>query len=146
MISPQLENAVSRNFMTIRWLTIKACISWVGQCRQEKRELLQKSIDSQLFSFLFLFYRISENTSGSFLPIHTIKPVAFTYYPFTSWSKWRDARIGIPNFPANTVPDSNVSRPRCGRVSSQMRSCLVPDSVVSPPRCGRISPRVWHQR
>ena len=94
--------------------------------------------------FLFLFYRISENSSGSFLPIHTIKPAAFTYIPFTSWSKWRDARIGIPSFSANTVPDSNVSPPRRSRISSQIRSCLLPDSVVSRPAFD-INVRDWNE-
>ena len=30
-------------------------------------------------------------------------------------------------------------RPRCGRITSQMRTCLDPDASVSRPRCGRIS-------
>lgn len=62
---------------------------------------------------------------------YTIKPAAITYVPFTSWSKLRDARIGIPNFSANTVPDSNVSPPRRSRISSQTRSCLAPCSTSS---------------
>lgn len=92
---------------------------------------LIKFCNSSLFSFLF--YRISENSLDSFFLIHTIKPAAITYIPFTSWSKLRDARIGIPSFSANAVPDSNVSRPRRSRIFSQMRSCLLPDAVVSRP-------------
>lgn len=104
---------------------------------------LIKFCNSSLFPFLF--YRISENSLDSFFLIHTIKPAAITYIPFTSWSKLRDARIGIPSFSANVVPDSNVSRPRRSRIFSQMRSCLLPDAVVSPPRCSCISPRVRQQ-
>ena len=35
---------------------------------------------------------------------------------------------------ANHVPDAGVSRPRCGRVSPQMRTYHVPDAGVSQPR------------
>ena len=40
---------------------------------------------------------------------------------------------------ANHVPDADVSRPRCRRITSQMRTCLDPDASVSRPRCGRVS-------
>ena len=40
---------------------------------------------------------------------------------------------------ANHVPDAGVSRPRCGRITSQMRTCLAPDADVSRPRRGRVS-------
>ena len=30
-------------------------------------------------------------------------------------------------------------RPRCRRITSQMRTCLDPDASVSRPRCGRVS-------
>lgn len=35
---------------------------------------------------------------------------------------------------ANHALDADVSRPRCGRVSTQMRACLDPDAGVSRPR------------
>ena len=37
--------------------------------------------------------------------------------------------IHQPNLPANAVPDSFVSRPRFGRITSQIRLRLVPDSL-----------------
>ena len=40
---------------------------------------------------------------------------------------------------ANHAPDADVSRPRRGRVSTQMRACLDPDAGVSRPRRGRVS-------
>ena len=43
---------------------------------------------------------------------------------------------------ASLVPDAIVSRPRCDRISSQMRSYLVPDAIVSRPVCDRVSSRV----
>lgn len=40
------------------------------------------------------------------------------------------------------VPGACVSRPRCDRLSSQVRASLVPDAIVSRPVCDRVSSRV----
>ena len=53
--------------------------------------------------------------------------------------------MATPNETWCNVPNKSISifvserRPRRGRSSSQMRSFLDPDAVVSRPRCGRVS-------
>ena len=58
------------------------------------------------------------------------------------WSLFYSPNLGIYNMKirkhdlsANLGREALVARPRCARLSSQMRLSLVPDAVVARPRC-----------
>ena len=68
---------------------------------------------------------------------HLSKPQ--TYPPFFAFTtgmccQKRNSPIRPLYQSANHVPDTDVSRPRRGRVSTQTRACLDPDAGVSRPR------------
>ena len=86
----------------------------------------------------FWILNIQPNAASTPCPVqgrpHLSKPQ--TYPPFFAFTtgmccQKRNSPIRPLYQSANHVPDTDVSRPRCGRVSTQMRTYHVPDALTS---------------